>query len=303
MKVATLPQSITQRYAYDENNRLVGEYTGATKRDTIWMNEVPVAVVDVSGTTSTESYIHADALGTPRAVSNSGGTTIWTWAYKGNPFGESLPASTGGFTLNLRFAGQYADAEAGKFYNQFRDYDQATGRYLQSDPLGLRAGFSTYSYVANGPLGLVDPLGLDPAHRYDVTDQICSTIQSGCTMGAVFDRLLRYPSPFSDSGHTTEDNDEVNIPGLGPTLHTVDADDYSVQNITLPDQLLYPGQVTRSVISDDGQIYIHTVGTGTGSFGLLNEILAPPVWGWVDGNIAAPWYPTVGGSEFAPGVQ
>lgn len=161
LKVATLPQAITQRYAYDENNRLIGEYTTTTKRDTIWMNEVPVAVVDVSGTTSTESYIHADALGTPRAVTNSAGTTIWTWAYKGDPFGESLPASTGGFTLNLRYPGQYYDAESGTNYNMFRTYEPATGRYLQSDRIGLKGGISTYGYVSGNPLVHFDVFGLD----------------------------------------------------------------------------------------------------------------------------------------------
>lgn len=33
--------------------------------------------------------------------------------------------------------GQYFDAETGLVYNYFRDYDSATGRYVESDPLGL----------------------------------------------------------------------------------------------------------------------------------------------------------------------
>jgi RHS repeat-associated protein len=31
--------------------------------------------------------------------------------------------------------------------NYFRDYDPAVGRYVESDPIGLRAGTNTYSYV------------------------------------------------------------------------------------------------------------------------------------------------------------
>jgi RHS repeat-associated protein len=62
-------------------------------------------------------------------------------------------------TYNLRFPGQYYQAETGLHYNYFRDYDPQTGRYLQSDPIGLRAGINTYSYVSNDPLGLVDPFG------------------------------------------------------------------------------------------------------------------------------------------------
>jgi RHS repeat-associated protein len=56
--------------------------------------------------------------------------------------------------------GQYFDAETGLHQNWHRDYDPSIGRYLQSDPIGLRAGLNTYSYVDSDPFGFSDFDGL-----------------------------------------------------------------------------------------------------------------------------------------------
>ncbi|MGM0594722.1 MAG: RHS repeat-associated core domain-containing protein, partial [Pseudomonadota bacterium] len=111
---------------------------------------------------------------TPRIITNENGTEVWRW--DSDPFGTTAanedPDGDGVlFGYNLRFPGQYFDAETGLHYNYFRDYDPATGRYVESDPVGLDGGLNTYAYVASNLLRYVDPLGLVKVKRvkYQIT--------------------------------------------------------------------------------------------------------------------------------------
>jgi RHS repeat-associated protein len=46
-------------------------------------------------------------------------------------------------------------------YNYLRDFDPATGRYVESDPIGLAGGsWSTYAYAGSSPLDQIDYFGL-----------------------------------------------------------------------------------------------------------------------------------------------
>jgi RHS repeat-associated protein len=108
-------------------------------------------------------FVHTDHLNTPRLITDDQQREVWRWDQQ-EPFGVTVPnenpSGLGTFEFPLRFRGQYADKETGDFYNYFRTFDPPTGRYKQSDPVGLSAGLNTYSYVDNNPLQGVDPLGL-----------------------------------------------------------------------------------------------------------------------------------------------
>ncbi len=82
---------------------------------------------------------------------------VWDAVY--TPFGQ-VHSIAGTATNNQRFPGQYADAETDYYYNYFRDYDPTTGRYIQSDPIGLGGGLNTFGYVGGNPITFIDPFGL-----------------------------------------------------------------------------------------------------------------------------------------------
>jgi len=123
-----------------------------------------VAVDEGETATTAETYfVHADHLGTPRQVSDDMQTILWRWDSR--PFGNSPPdedpdGDGSNFELNLRFPGQYHDAESGLFYNYYRTYDPSLGRFIESDPIGLRGSTNTFSYVGGDPANSMDPSGL-----------------------------------------------------------------------------------------------------------------------------------------------
>jgi RHS repeat-associated protein len=185
----------TTRFTYDPEGKLIGEYDDSTTPVTViseyvYLGDQPVAIIKPDGI----YYIQADHLGTPRGVLNSAGTLIWKW--DSPPFGETLPNEDPDndgqtFTLNLRFPGQYYDAESGLHYNGFRDYHPKLGRYLQADPIGINRDFSDpvmqvakrmgmplnqgssnklnhpYAYADNNPIMRIDIFGLENG---EVTD-------------------------------------------------------------------------------------------------------------------------------------
>jgi len=98
-----------------------------------------------------------DHLGTPRKMVDASGAVVWRAAYL--PFGKAIVA-TADVENNLRFPGQYYDAETGLHYNWHRYYDPSAGRYFAADPIGLVGGTNLYTYAQNNPLNYIDPDGL-----------------------------------------------------------------------------------------------------------------------------------------------
>ncbi|MEG3791844.1 RHS repeat-associated core domain-containing protein, partial [Lysobacter sp. CCNWLW3] len=157
--------STAQTYAsYDEAGHTVGIYDHAGNRiqEVIWLNDLPIGVI----ATNKLHYVQADHLGTPRNVIDPVvEKSVWAWQLGNEAFGGSAPNQDpdnngAAFVLDLRFPGQRYDVVSGLNYNYFRDYESVTGRYFESDPIGLWDGPSTYAYVHSTPLHSFDIYGL-----------------------------------------------------------------------------------------------------------------------------------------------
>ncbi|MGV8717543.1 RHS repeat domain-containing protein, partial [Pseudomonas aeruginosa] len=167
--VKLTPESITT-YLYGPDGQLLGEaeHDGSGRKLRaqyyLWLDSLPLATIDADYDAQgkvgnpTLLYLHGDHLDTPRLATDASGQIAWQW--QSDAFGRGEALSQGSTQVNLRFPGQYYDAESGLHYNYFRDYDPETGRYVESDPIGLGGGLNTYGYVEANPVLRTDSLGL-----------------------------------------------------------------------------------------------------------------------------------------------
>ncbi len=153
---------------YDETGHWIGDYdaNGQPLQQAIWLDDLPVGLLVGAGANQKLYYIEADALGTPRVVIDPDrNVAVWNWNLANEAFGDSTPnedpdADGTAFVFDMRMPGQRWDSATGMSYNYFRDYDASVGRYVQSDPIGLDGGVSTYGYANGSPLSYSDPDGL-----------------------------------------------------------------------------------------------------------------------------------------------
>ncbi|HWU52153.1 MAG TPA: RHS repeat-associated core domain-containing protein [Tahibacter sp.] len=115
--------------------------TAKSRIEYIYLDGLPIAIARYAGTSTTAqlSYIETDHLGTPRLASDATTQAVqWRWDLLQTSFGDHpATALVSGFELNLRYPGQYFDAETGLHYNYSRDYEPKVGRYIEADTLGL----------------------------------------------------------------------------------------------------------------------------------------------------------------------
>jgi RHS repeat-associated protein len=145
--------------------------------------------------TGVATYLTRDHLSSIREQLSAAGLLTQRRDYDpwGNP---AARATVGGWA----FTGREWDVDTGLFYYRARYYSAILGRFVSSDPAGLKGGMNRYAYASNGATTRVDPDGLtdlnlfDPAQRVKTPDG--PTIQ--VWMAAA---LYRAPDAFVVAGH------------------------------------------------------------------------------------------------------
>jgi RHS repeat-associated protein len=126
-------------------------------------------MVNISGTSETKYYYHANNLYSVAALTDQAGAVVERYSYTAygkptfhNPTtGVPLsPQPTGSALGNpYLYTGRRLDAETGLYYYRARYYDPDLGRFLGRDPIGYEGGINLYEYVGDRPLVKTDPSG------------------------------------------------------------------------------------------------------------------------------------------------
>jgi RHS repeat-associated protein len=169
--------SLRTEFTYDGLNRCVRivEKNGATitaDRRFVWCGYARAEERDAAGTSVVRRfyadgeqiggqsfYYCLDHLGSVRQVTDAS-TVRARYAY--DPWGRRSKLA-GDVDAMAGFTGHFTHAPSGMSLAPFRAYDPALGRWLNRDPIKERSGVNMLAYVANSPIDMLDPLGLEGA--------------------------------------------------------------------------------------------------------------------------------------------
>jgi RHS repeat-associated protein len=171
----------TTVYGYDGDGNRLSATAGASTVEYLWdiNNDLPELALERSGAGAplrayvrgldtvalleggARFYYHHDRLGSVTALTSASGASEWLYSYEpfGSPRTTSRPDPSAPVNP-LGFTGQYQDPGSGLLNLRARQYDEASGRFLSTDP--APAG-PTEPYT-----DAYDYAGQDPVNQYDL---------------------------------------------------------------------------------------------------------------------------------------
>jgi RHS repeat-associated protein len=238
---------------------------------------------------------------------NQSGATENRYRFTGEQFDETLNQ----YYLRARYYNQNIGRFTQQDTYQGNNFDPATlHKYLYAnadpsnkiDPSGhmslgsLMAGINVQAILVNTAVGVPSfaigfaagdgVLNAGIPHVYEEENEVCTKSPAPndpCNFDNVYQGLLRYPAPFMFGGDPVYDGKETTLVLFRTVRHSVSRG--RVVNTTMPNHLLYPGYVDRTVEESGNSISVRTYGEGSGAFPLLNTYFSDPLWSSVDRQI------------------
>lgn len=171
---------VTEKYCWKDMYCLQAACTGEDREHVVFnyseseRNVLQPASLSCNGKKYFLAYNH---VGTLLAIADESGSIVHI--EETDSFGRRLSHHKLANVAMLSFGGGQLDEDTGLIHFLFRDYDPATGFFIQQDPLGLRGGdVDVYGYCLDDPVNLIDPLGLRGKSNEsagDIFDRISDT--------------------------------------------------------------------------------------------------------------------------------
>jgi RHS repeat-associated protein len=157
-RIATTHNGATTRYVVDPAGfgNVAAEYDGGG--NLVARYDHGFGLLDRIDATSQPAFYTFSAIGNTAELTDSAGAPLNTYTF--DPWGLSLRNDV--MIANpFGFVGEFGVMQDGNGlgFMRARFYDSGTGRFSQTDPLGMIGGLNLYSYVRNDPIQSIDPRG------------------------------------------------------------------------------------------------------------------------------------------------